>query len=377
MSLLIKNARLVLKDKVAQGNLLIKNNLIAQVDFSGTDLMGKNLDSEWKELEATGLYLLPGFIDIHYHGLFIFPSPERIEKDLLRMADMLLKRGVLGFLACFPACEVELLCDCLNSLKEAQGKLPKISSRLLGVYLEGPFLSKSAKGAQPEQAILDYDPQEAVLDKILSAGNGLIKVMTIAPEKPYAKELVEVLLEHNIKPALGHTKASYEIALKFCDLGACHLTHLFNAMSGIHHRTPGVALAGLIDERFTKEVIVDGYHLHPAVVRLIWRLSPIDRFILITDFVGDEEPFDEKPPMINEHTLAGSRLRLIRAIKNLMRFAGAELNEAVACASANPARFLGEESRGEIEKGFQAELVLADENLEVKKIIIGEEVVEV
>jgi N-acetylglucosamine-6-phosphate deacetylase len=357
--ILISSGRVVLPDSVQETDLLIAGG---KIEFVGSTQIYDEV------IDAANLYILPGLIDIHYHGLFMFPDPKKIEEQLARMRTMLAQSGVAGFLATFPAMPVPALCDCLSALKEASQKEVENGAHLLGVHLEGPFLSKEAKGAQPENAIAEFDPQSEEMMRIFEAGKGLVKIMTFAPEQKHGRELVKILVGRNIVPSIGHSAASYETVMEFFMLGAHGITHLFNGMSGIHHRSPGVALAGL-DENFYKEVIVDGFHVHPAIVNLTWALSPPGRFILITDMVGDEEPLDSEPPRLNATTFAGSRLRLLRAVRNLMQFTGAKIPEAVCAASLWPAKILGVSDLGQIRPGAEADLVLVDEDFRLKKII--------
>ncbi len=367
--LLIKNGLAVFPDSIKKADILISAGKIQKI--------GKTAEAD-ETIDASGLYVLPGLVDLHYHGLFMFPDPGKVSKFLNRMREMLILRGVAGFIPTFPAAPIPLLCECLIALKEALSAdhdVPAPSAEALGVHLEGPFLSKDAKGAQPESAICDYDPDSAAMAKLFEAGEGLIKIMTFAPERKGAKELLSVLKQKKIIPALGHSVASYELAEEFCDMGANYLTHLFSGMKPIHHRDPSLALAGLTDDRFFREAIVDGYHLHPAVVKLIWRSAPPGKFILITDLVGDEEPLDREPPRLPTGNLAGSRLRLIRAVRNLISFAGAPIPSAVAAASLWPAKVLGLDGFGEIRTGGRATLLLADQNLILKKIVQGDKVV--
>jgi len=365
--ILIKNGKVVFPDKIEKSDLVVSEAKIEKIGRA------KKYD---QVIDASGLYVLPGLIDLHYHGLFMFPAPEKIPEFLRRTQKMLILRGVAGFLATFPATPIPKLIECLSALKElcadksvrtTNARAPE--AKLLGVHLEGPFLSKEAKGAQPEDAILDYDPDSAEMQKLFDAGEGLIRIMTFAPERKGARELLQVLKEKKIIPALGHSVASFELAEEFCELGANYLTHLFSGMRGIHHREPSLVLAGLIDDRFYREAIVDGYHLHPAMVRLIRGCAPRGKMILITDFVGDEDPLDQEPPRLASGNLAGSRLRLIRAVRNLVKFTGAGIWEAVASASLWPALALGLNLAGEIKEQAESTLVLADENLRLRKVV--------
>lgn len=370
--ILVKNGKVVFEDGVKKTELLIAGNKISKIGG------GENYD---EVIDAEGHYVLPGLIDLHYHGLLMFPVPEKIAEFLTRMLKMLFLRGVAGILATFPATPLPRLIECLIALKEfwTQRKPrgdEELEARLLGVHLEGPFLNKEAKGAQPEEAIVDYDPDCGEMAKLFEVGRGVVKLMTFAPERKGARELLAVLKKENIIPAIGHSVASFEEAEEFCELGANYLTHLFNGMRGVHHRTPGLALAGLVEERFFREIIVDGYHLHPAIINLVWKNSPKGKLLLVTDFVGDEEPLDEEPPRLASGALAGSRLRLMVAVRNLIKFTGASVAEAVASASVYPARLLGLTHLGKIEEGFESFLVLADGNFGLKKIIHYERAIE-
>jgi len=364
--ILVANGKVVFPDSVKKTSLLIAGGKIQSIGPA------KNYD---EKIDAAGLYVLPGLIDLHYHGLFISPEPEKVKPQLERMRVMLARRGVAGFLATFPAMPVSKLCECLIALREAAEKKAGNGAHLLGVHLEGPFLSKDAKGAQPQDAIVEFDPHSKEMLKIFDAGKGMIKIMTFAAEQKSAKELCRMLARKKIIPSIGHSAASYEKAMELMECGAKGITHIFNAMSGIHHRDPGVALAGL-DERFYKEVIVDGYHLHPKIVKMIWKLTPAGKFILITDFVGDEEPLDFEPPRFGNKSFAGSRLRMLRAIRNLINFTGASICDAVSAASLWPAKILGLNNLGQIQKGAEANLILVDNKFSARKIILKGKVID-
>jgi len=358
--ILLHSRQVVFPDSVREAEILISDGKIESIGTAG------KFD---EKIDAANHFVIPALIDIHYHGLFMFPDPEKISSALERMKMMLARRGVAGFLATFPATPLDRLCDCLSALKPAAQKQAGIGAHLLGVHLEGPFLSKDAKGAQPESAIIEFDPDSKEMMRVFEAGEGLVKIMTVAPEQKFGKELLKVLADKKIVASLGHSAVSYERAMEFRAMGAQGITHIFNGMSGIHHRSPGMALAGL-DERFYKEVIADGFHVHPAVVNLVWKTAPRGKFILVSDFVGDEEPLDFEPPRLNATTFAGSRLRLLRAVRNLVKFTGASIPDAVCAASLWPAKILGRDDLGVIRPGADADLVLADHNLGLKAVIL-------
>jgi N-acetylglucosamine-6-phosphate deacetylase len=205
--------------------------------------------------------------------------------------------------------------------------------------------------------------------------------MTFAPEVGQNRELIGRCRQNGIIPALGHTSAAAEAVHAFAGQGLVHATHLMNGMKSLHHREPGPVAAALTDDRITTEIIADGHHLHPEIVRLIHRQKPPTKRVLVTDAVfldlpGAQPGEPDMPNLLPGGQLAGSRLRLCRAVRNYLEFTGCPLAEAVNMASLNPARVLGEgASRGSIAAGKRADLVIARDDLEPETVIVGGEIV--
>jgi N-acetylglucosamine-6-phosphate deacetylase len=204
-----------------------------------------------------------------------------------------------------------------------------------------------------------------------------VKITTFAPEVPGNDKIIDALRDKNAVMSLGHSTASPDQVRSFADRGVTHMTHIFNGMKGIHHRDPGPPLAGLLDDRISVELICDGFHVHPEIVRLIHRMKPPEKRILITDTVfiqlpGAKPGKPDEPNVLSNGILAGSRLRLSRGVKNYMDFTSCPLHEAVAMASLNPASLLGiEQDLGSIAPGKIADLWIAGHDLEPQAVFIA------
>ena len=361
--------RLVLAGAVVPGHLVIEDGFIAQVV-----LEPDNRDA------IAGPFVAPGFIDVHVHGWGGHDATGDAAA-LLGMAHVLFKHGVTSFLPTAP------------TLPEAE--LPRFAARVrawiatgptggaepLGFNLEGPFLAPARKGAH-DPALLrtpaGLDP--AILDACLDG----LRVMTIAPELPGALELIARLAALGIAPSIGHSNATLEEARAGYRAGGRTTTHLFNAMTGVDHRLPGLAVAALDDDHAYVELIADGNHVHPALWPIITRTKPADRLVLVSDAlpiagtgdgvgrVGglDVEVRDGRATLLGTTTLAGSVIALDTAVRNLVE-AGLPLPVAVAAASANPAALLRETDRGRIEVGLRAHLVELGDDLRVQRVTRG------
>jgi len=325
-----------------------------------------------RAVDLAGRALAPGFVDIHYHGATIFDAPGAPDASLRQDAASILRHGVTGFLPTTVTLAPE---DLRQRVMGLAGALDGASAGSdpgavpLGIHLEGPWISADAPGAQPRDGIRPYDGAEgrAVLDQ----AEGRVRMVTLAPEIPGADALVAELLRRGIVPAVGHTRATAEIAGDGFDRGIRHVTHLFNAMGGFHHREPGAIGAALADDRVTCDLICDGVHVHPAAVRTAARAKG-ERLLLITDRIeppdgavgqlgGDALAADGTVWRLPDGTLAGSRLGLDRAVANASAFGAMTQLEAVAAATLGPARLLGVEAEhGTLRPGARADLVVLD-----------------
>lgn len=318
-----------------------------------------------------GKVLAPGFIDIHVHGGSGHDVMELDASALTAIERGMFKHGVTSYL---PTTVTAPLPDTMRSL-ENLGKAIRRSdsapgrSRPLGIHLEGPFISHAKRGVHPPASLLPPSPQ--ILRQLHEAAGGTISMLTIAPELNGAVQTIAEGVRLNIRISLGHSNATFAEANAGIEAGARHATHTFNAMRPLDHREPGILGAVVSDDRVTADLIADGLHVAPSVIKLFLRAKGADRAVLITDAISatgmpdgkyklggfEVEVKDDRCDL--EGKLAGSVLTLDRAVRNAMRFVPLTLNEAVRLATLNPARVLGiHETRGELAIGRVADVVV-------------------
>lgn len=295
---------------------------------------------------------VPGFVDLQVNG---FGGVDFLGADAdgyRRAGEALLETGVTGYLSTFiSAPEAELVA--------ALGAVPREGApRILGVHLEGPFLSPRRLGVHPTSARRDPDP--TLLERLLAAGP--VRLVTLAPELPGARELIDILTARGVAVSIGHSDATAAEAHAAFDQGARAVTHLFNAMRPFTHRDPGVAGASLARDDVTVQIIVDGVHLAPETSTLVWRAAA-GRVALVTDSVAGAT----RAP---DGRLAGSSLTMVEAVRNLHAL-GAPLAPAVNAATSVPAGLLGEPAVGRLGVGLPADVVVLDDNLEVGRVLLG------
>lgn len=325
-------------------------------------------------------FVAPGLVDLQVNGAFGFEvgdDPTALRELAARLPatgvtsflPTLVSRGSAAYSAAFAAYDTF-----------AATAAPATSARVLGLHLEGPLLAPQRHGAHDRPSIEAADAQ--LCDRL--ADPTRVRVVTLAPERPGALALIARLRARGIVVALGHTEATFEVFTAAADAGATLATHVFNAMSPLHHRAPGAPGAALTDDRITALMIADGVHTHPAVFKLAARAKGLDRLGLVTDATpgaglgpgssrlgGRAVVVDQTSARLDDGTLAGSTLTLDRAVRNAARFAGLTAAEAIHLATAVPARVLGLDDRGALAAGRRADLVLLDDSLAVTATFIG------
>lgn len=365
--------RLVLDDRVASGRVRIDAGRIAAIDLDERDR------GDAAAGDAAALpYLAPGFVDVHVHGWGGHDAMgDRAVLD--GMARRLLRRGVTSFLPTAVTAPLGELLAFADRVRRWLPDAPADGAEPLGFNLEGPFLADARRGAHdPSHLLVPADVPRPTLEPLIDG----LRLVTVAPELPGAIDLIDWFRERGVATSIGHSAATLEEARSGFAAGATSTTHLFNAMSRIDHRSPGVALAALLDDAVFVELIADGIHVHPALWALITRLKPPDRLLLVSDAValagsGDGrgwigglavEVVGQRVTLAGTSTLAGSVIALDDAVRNLVA-SGVPLPAAVAAASRNPLALLGISDRGRIAVGQRADLVELDADLRVRRVM--------
>ena len=329
-----------------------------------------------KVIDAEGLLVLPGLVDIHSHGAagedFSDGNPEGLKKILQYEK----RCGITSYCPTSMTFPKERLRQIFASIKGAQ---TEDGATVVGINMEGPFLDPAKKGAHVEKWIAA--PDVAFVRELNQDVDGLVRLVTLAPNMDGAEEFIKEMHEE-VCISLGHTAADYDCASRAMKLGAHHVTHLYNAMQPFGHRAPGLIGAAMDDPECMVELICDGYHIHPSAIRAAFRLFGPERVILISDSMratgmengtyelgGQEVTVKDRKAVLKDGTLAGSATNLYGCMCKAVEF-GIPLEQAIMAATANPARSIGIFDRvGSIRIGKQADLLLVSENLELKRVI--------
>ena len=380
--ILFKNGAVVLADTVLfKSDVLVKEDKIAEV---GTDL---RVPRGAEVIDASGYHIAPGLIDLHIHGGVGQMFELADEKGYAAIASLLAKKGITGFLATLSAMPHDTTLSAIETAMEF--RRDNTGAQMLGIHMEGPYLSPEAAGAQLVPAMRSPSAEEFAEYK--KAAGELLKIMTLAPELDGALEFISLLRQHGVVAAVGHSNATFDQIRDAVQAGLTHVAHTFNAMRGLHHREPGVVGAALVMDALTTELICDGHHVHPATLDVVLRCKPHDKIVFISDSVaalglpeGDHD-FLGIPVLVkdgavrlkNSDNLAGSVLTLNVAIKNVFEWYGTiPLREIFSMASLNPARVIGiDGSKGQIAVGKDADIILMDEHFDIALTMVAGRIV--
>jgi N-acetylglucosamine-6-phosphate deacetylase len=337
-------------------------------------------------IDLGGRWLLPGYIDIHVHGGGGGSLTGADPDDHLTAARFHGRHGTTSLLATTVSSSPDHLVKAIGSLRETM-RGPTGGARILGINMEGPYLSVECRGAHDPTKVRDPDLEE--FGRLAEIADGALRVVTVAPERPGAAELIAAVRAAGAVVSIGHTATPYDVALAAVDRGATLVTHMFNGMHPLHHRRPGMVGAGLNSPDLTCELIADGLHVDPAVVRMLVSAKGADRIALITDCMhaaglpeGDYDMGegawitvqDGLAKIKGTETIAGSTLTMEQAVKNVVQFAGVSVVEASRMASGNQARLLGRPGiTGRIVVDGAADLVVLDDELTVRATMVGGE----
>lgn len=334
-------------------------------------------------VDLSGLRLAPGFIDLHIHGFHGYDVNAGSASDLRKMARLLPAAGTTAWYPTIATTSRQHTAECVRKVAGIAIERPEAAmaemAEIAGVRLEGPFISAVKKGAQFGGDIRPPDPVE--LRALAEMGRGLVRFVDFAPEEAGADQLLAALVGLGIVPCIGHTNATYEQAMWAIAAGARHATHLFNAMSPLRHHAPGVPGALLTDDRATVEIIADGVHLAPPLLRLVLRARSPSDVALVTDAMlaaglpDGEYEFLHRTVTVSEGTarlasgaLAGSTLTLAQAVRNMVAYTGVSWETAIAMATTTPARIAGIDAhKGRLAPGYDADIVALDAHGQVTR----------
>lgn len=367
--MLFQNADLFFEGQFQTLDVKIQGDQIVEV--------GKNLHDE-KIIDCSGKLILPGVIDLHTHGCighdFSSSNPDEIESMLQYYAS----HGVTSLLATTMTMDLNQYRTALKNIYTVLTHSPN-SSRILGINMEGPFLGKSKKGAHDEQYLIPLD--ENLFEELDSLSGNHIKMIDLDPELDGAMDFISKYSQTKII-SLAHTACDYDIALQAIECGASHVTHLFNAMNGLHHRNPGI-IGALNDRNIRAEIICDGIHIHPAVIRMMFKLCP-EKMIFISDSMsacglGDGAYLlgglpvivKNRKAMLEDGTIAGSTTTAFECMVNAIHF-GVSKEDAILSATLIPAKEIGADHLvGSIAPGKKADLIITSPDFLIEAVYCG------
>lgn len=373
--ILIKNG-IVFKD----GQWLEDVDLIVD-DGKIVDIVKGDEKVEAEIVDANGGYVCPGFINLHIHGAEGHDVMDGTEETIRALAKFSAKHGTTSFLPTTVTGSVEGTRKSLEATKNVMEKGYE-GAHILGVHLEGPFIDHEYKGAQLPQYI-----QRPSIENYLKLAEGfedIVRLITLAPEKEGAKELIKYLKEKGVTVSMGHTGADYDTCMEAFEWGVSHVTHCYNGMVSLHHRNPGVIGAAFDKGDITIELIADLIHIHPAMLRLAIGAKGSGRTALVTDsmaatglgdgkyVLGEKEVWvKDGIARIAAGNLAGSTLTHDEALRNIVEI-GIPLEDGITMLSTTPAEVIGvDDHKGRIEKGYDADIVILDRDLQIDKVFVG------
>ena len=367
------------EQKFVKGGMILENDRISDIytDENKPDLTGKEV------LDGKGAYAIPGLIDLHFHGCMGDDFCDNSLEALERIAEYEASVGVTAIAPATMTLTAEELLDVLKTAaRYKREKHDYKKADLVGINMEGPFISPVKKGAQDERNILPCDVN--LCERFLEASEGLVKFIGIAPEESRNSLVFIRQMKEKVSISLAHTNADYDTAMGAFNAGADHAVHLYNAMPEILHRAPGVVGAVFDSKHVMAEIICDGIHIHPATVRATFQMMGADRMILISDSMRatgmpdgqytlgglDVKVVGKLATLVSDGAIAGSATNLADCMRTAVQKMNLPLETAIACATINPARSLKiDDEYGSLEKGKKANVVLLEPDLTLKCVI--------
>lgn len=378
MKYVVRGKEIYTEDQVLKdANILVKDGIIEAIEINEVGC--------YEELDMSKYRILPGLIDIHIHGVNGYDTMDGTYDSLNEISKHLCSYGVTAFLPTTVTARWDKIKNAVKNIELAINKGVD-GAEILGAYIEGPFITEKHRGAHPKHFIREIDFNE--IEELLNISKN-IKIITVAPEKENAIELIKLLKSKNIIASIGHTNATYEETTTAINNGASLAVHTYNGMRGLHHREPGVLGSVLSNDKIFSELIADIIHVHPAAINILLKCKGKDKICLITDCMragglkDGEYTLGELKVIVKDSiariesgSLAGSTLKLIDGIKNMVEKVNVNLIDAVNMASLVPARILGLDNQiGSIKVGKKANFTIIDESFNVVMTIVNGKIV--
>lgn len=371
--MIITNCNIIYLDKIEKGSILIEDGKIKQINPTNT--------YNTEIIDAKGLYLSPGFIDVHIHGAGGCDVMDGTIDSINHIAQTIVKHGTTSFVPTTMTQSTDLIKKAIYVIKSAKTN-GTYGANVLGAHLEGPFINPNAIGAQNPNYVLSPSIK-AYKDMVGECEDAIVSI-TLAPEVEGAKELIKYLSDKGIVCSIGHTKATYTEVIDSIKLGLTHSTHLFNAMTPLSHRAPGV-VGAIFDSNLTTETISDGIHISYPALRISYKQKGTDNVLLVSDAMeacgmpngiyslgGQDVVVQGGAARLKTGSLAGSVLTLDKAVCNVYKNTNYPLYEVVKMASYNGAKHCKiQNTKGQIKEGYDADLLLFDDNIHVQKVFVG------
>lgn len=363
--------------------VLLENKKILDV-FSEERFYQKQFDSDVKIIDVKNAYIAPGLIDTHIHGFKGHGTDNCTTDDILKMSEDLAGYGVTAFNPTMYSASEDRMIDGIKNIVAAMGH--ETGAQIMGIHLEGPFISPEKLGVQRPETVHNVDL--SLMERLWEASRGHIVNMTVAPELKHMRQLALYCLSKEIILQDGHTDASYNNVVEGMQAGILHATHLFNAMSQMQQRNPGVVGAVLIHPEMSCEIIADGVHVHPDLFKLLLRDKTSDQIVLVTDALtpteqtgsplyanGEEVVFEDGCfHRKADGVIAGSALTLLHGVSNFVKF-GSSIQDAIKCATANPARIMRYKKKGMLIPGYDSDVIVFTDKYELRLVIARGEII--
>lgn len=349
--------------------------------FNSDRISQKKFPEGTEFFDLKGAILAPGFIDTHIHGFYGYGVEDNSAESILKMSDHLAQYGVTTFLPTIYPQPLDKMLSIISSCASAMGK--EQGAKIAGLHLEGPFISPKRLGVQIADNL--QTPSIEVMQKLMDAAQGRIVNMTVAPELKGMHELALFCENHGVVLQAGHTDANYQNMLEGMQVGIMHATHFFNAMSPMHHRDPNAVGAILVNREYSAEIIADGLHVHPDLMKLLFRDKPFEKIVLVTDalkpteqkigelFANGEAVYLDETGLFHrkeDNVIAGSSLTMIKGVENLVKLGGLSLQNAILMSSHNPARIMKIKNKGTILPGYDADIVIFDKDYQIQAVMV-------